>query len=204
MATTAMASSRSSIDQKLLNGPKEPTDENLLYPQISRLDLRPEDGAHTVLPLLGVPVVGFATQRRASSPAAAAATVEHGGHDESGPPNNPRAMRNYVGSSAKKAEGCVPESRQMTRIVDITTESKPGAIAGWTVPDTEELCNRGGRFGPHSANENFTPIYHNRVMFVCALRRRRACRRYSRSVQSEGNRVFHSGSDQQYQQAVHR
>ena len=34
------------------------------------------------------------------------------------------------------------------------------------MPDTEELCNRGGRFGPHAANENFTPIYRNRVMFV--------------------------------------
>jgi len=151
---------------KLLNGPKEPTDANLLYPQISRLDLRPEDGAHTVLPLLGVPVVGFATQRRASSPAAAAATVEHGGHDESGPPSNPRTMRNYVAVIGEESGGMCSGERQMTRIVDITTESKPGAIAGWTVPDTEELCNRGGRFGPHAANENFTPIYHNRVMFV--------------------------------------
>ena len=40
--------------EKLLRGPKEPTPENLLYPQIGRLDLRPDAGAHTAFPVLGV------------------------------------------------------------------------------------------------------------------------------------------------------
>jgi len=40
---------------KLLNGPKEPTNENLLYPQVGRLDLPPMNGAHTTLPLLACP-----------------------------------------------------------------------------------------------------------------------------------------------------
>ena len=151
---------------KLLNGPKEPTEANLLSPQISRLDLRPEDGAHTVLPLLGMPVAEFATQRRPSSPSAVAATVEHGGHDESAPLKNAQSTRNYVAVIGEESGGMCSGERQMTRIVDITTETKPGAIAGWTVPDTAELCGRGGRFGPHAANENFTPIYHNRVLFV--------------------------------------
>src|SRR5437879_367268 len=31
---------------KLLNGPKEPTDANLLYPQIARVDLPPDAGSH--------------------------------------------------------------------------------------------------------------------------------------------------------------
>ena len=38
--------------EKLLNGPKEPTNQNLLYPQIGRLDLPPNVGAHTVFPVL--------------------------------------------------------------------------------------------------------------------------------------------------------
>src|SRR5471030_823493 len=46
--------------QKLLNGTKEPTNENLLYPQVGRLDLPPNVGAHTVFPVLGVEVPEFA------------------------------------------------------------------------------------------------------------------------------------------------
>ena len=42
--------------QKLLTGPKEPTDANLIYPQISRLDLPPEVGAHSAVPLIGVKI----------------------------------------------------------------------------------------------------------------------------------------------------
>ncbi len=39
--------------EKLLNGPKEPTDQNLVYPQITRLDLPPDIGAHTAFRSLG-------------------------------------------------------------------------------------------------------------------------------------------------------
>ena len=45
--------------EKLLNGPKEPTPENLRYPVITQIDLPPESGAHTSLPLLGMPMPEF-------------------------------------------------------------------------------------------------------------------------------------------------
>jgi len=45
--------------EKLLNGPKEPTPENLLYPQIARFELGPFSGAHTTLPVLGMDVAQF-------------------------------------------------------------------------------------------------------------------------------------------------
>ena len=38
--------------EKLLNGPKEPTDENLRYPIVSRLDFPEDVGAHNAFPLL--------------------------------------------------------------------------------------------------------------------------------------------------------
>ena len=42
----------------------------------------------------------------------------------------------------------------------------PGA-ATWTVPEASgSFCGRGGRFGTHSSNENFTPIYYKRVLFI--------------------------------------
>ena len=49
--------------EKLLNGPKEPTDANLLYPQIARVDLPPDAGAHTAFPLLGMTLPEFAKQK---------------------------------------------------------------------------------------------------------------------------------------------
>jgi len=37
----------------------------------------------------------------------------------------------------------------------------------WTVPEASgQFCARGGRFGTHSSNENFTPIYYKRVLFL--------------------------------------
>ncbi len=59
------------------------------------------------------------------------------------------------------------EYRQMMRIFDITTESKPMGVSTWTVPeDSGNFCSAGGRFGTHSINENMTPIFYNRVVFV--------------------------------------
>jgi hypothetical protein len=55
----------------------------------------------------------------------------------------------------------------MVRMLDISTESRPFGTATWTVPETSgQFCGRGGRFGTHSSNENFTPIYYNRVLFI--------------------------------------
>ena len=42
--------------EKLLNGPKEPTDENLRYPMIARVDLPEDMGAHNVVPMLRMPL----------------------------------------------------------------------------------------------------------------------------------------------------
>jgi hypothetical protein len=55
----------------------------------------------------------------------------------------------------------------MLRVVDITTEDKPFGIASWTVPEASgNFCSRGGRFGTHSTNENFTPLYYKKIIFV--------------------------------------
>ncbi len=127
--------------KKLLNGPKEPTDENLLYPQVARLDLPPDAGAHTAFPLLGVDVAEFSKNK------------------------NGKVRDCVVISGEAMANECL-ESRQMIRIVDITTESKPFGVSSWTVPEASgNFCDRGGRFGTHSSNESFTSIYYKRVMF---------------------------------------
>ncbi len=127
--------------EKLLSGDKEPTPENLLYPQIGRLDMSPLVGAHTVFPVLGVPVAEFA-------------------HDKLG------RTRDFVVITDEAIANECQEARQMVWFVDVTDEKRPMVVSSWTVPEASgDFCTRGGRFGTHSSNESFTPIYYKRLMF---------------------------------------
>ena len=129
--------------EKLLKGPTEPTEANLLYPQISRMDLPPNVGAHNVFPLLGMPIAEFAKEK-----------------------DNVRDMLVIVDEATGR--DCATAARAMMWIADITTETRPFGVANWTVPEASgNYCGRGaGRFGTHATHENFTPIYYKRVMFV--------------------------------------
>ncbi len=127
---------------KLLNGPKEPTEENLKYPMISRMDLPPDVGAHNILPMLQMQLPEFAKQKSGK-------------------------VKDFALLVGETTPNECQESRQMARIFDITTESKPVGVSTWTVPeDSGNFCTAGGRFGTHSSNENMTPIYYNRVVFI--------------------------------------
>jgi len=126
--------------EKLIKGPKEPTNENLLYPQVSRLDMPPDAGAHTVFPLLGVEIAEFA-------------------RDGAG------RVRDFVVIVNESLANDCQEARQMAWFVDITTETRPFGAATWTVPEASGgFCSRGGRFGTHSSNESFAPVYYKRIV----------------------------------------
>jgi hypothetical protein len=151
--------------EKLLNGPKEPTEANLLYPQVARIDLPPDMGAHTAFPLLGMELPEFSKQRPRPATAAEAG-VEHS-HDGPPAPNRAQGHRDFIAAVGEALANECLENRQMVRMIDITTESKPVGVASWTVPESSgNFCGRGGRFGTHSSNENFTPIYYGRVLFL--------------------------------------
>jgi len=127
--------------EKLLKGPKEPTEANLLYPQVGRIDPQPDTGSHTAFPLLDVEVSEFARHRDGK-------------------------RRDFVVITNESTANECLEARQMVWIADITTESKPFGVSNWTVPESSgDFCSRGGRFGAHASNEAFTSIYHKRVMF---------------------------------------
>src|SRR5207247_217992 len=79
--------------EKLLKEPKEPTQANLVYPQVARLDLPPDAGAHTTFPLLGMQLGEFARQKLRPG-SAAAAGVDHD-HDEAAP-DRTQASRDFV------------------------------------------------------------------------------------------------------------
>ena len=151
--------------QKLLNGPKEPTDANLLYPQIARLDLPPDAGAHTTFPLLGMTLPEFAKQKLPANSPVAAGAHEHGDSVPLGAAA--QAHRDFIAVVSESLANECAEPRQMVRMIDVTFESAPVGVSTWTVPEASgNFCGRGGRFGSHSSHENTTPIYYGRVLFV--------------------------------------
>ena len=126
---------------KLLNGPKEPTPDNLRYPEVSRLTLMPTNGAHTVFPLLGVEMPEYAK-------------------DKGGSP------RDFVVITNEAIQKECLEFRQQVWIADITNEKFPMGVSTFTVPEKSgNFCARGGRSGSHSSNEAVTSVYHKRIMF---------------------------------------
>ena len=120
----------------------EPTDENLNYPVITTTFTGPRLGAHTALPVLGIDVEEFADNTEGGT----------------------RDMLLVVGESLRN--DCT-ENRQMMYMVDITDETKPWPVANFQVPEESgNFCERGGRFGTHSSNENMGPIYYKRIVFL--------------------------------------
>jgi hypothetical protein len=114
----------------------------LSYPEIGRLVLPPSTGAHTAFPLLKMNVAEFARDSQ-------------GGE------------RDFVAVVDESLVNECQEARQMLWIADITAEARPFGVSSFTVPEASgNFCSRGGRFGTHSSNESFTPIYYNRILFL--------------------------------------
>jgi hypothetical protein len=128
--------------EKLLNGPKEPTPENLRYPEVGQLDMLPINGAHTTLPLMKMPIAEFA-------------------HEKLG------QTRDIVMIVDEEILNECQEPRQMVWFADVTIETRPMIISSYTASETSgNFCQRGGRFGSHSSNEFIPPMYDKKLVFV--------------------------------------
>jgi hypothetical protein len=127
--------------EKLLNGAKDPTPDNLLYPQVARLDMPAMHGAHTTFPMLAHNVPEFEK-------------------------NLLGKKRDFLVVTNEAIQKECLEGRQMVWFLDMTNEKKMFGVSSWTVPEKSgDFCSRGGRFGTHSSNENMTDVYLGRVMF---------------------------------------
>ena len=127
--------------EKLLNGAKDPTPENLLYPQVTRVDMPTMHGAHTTFPMMGVKVPEFSK-------------------------NLLGATRDFIVVTNEAIQKECLEGRQMVWIVDATNEKRAFGVANWGIPEKGgNYCAKGGRFGTHSSNENMTDIYYRKIMF---------------------------------------
>ena len=129
--------------QKLLEGPAEPTPENMKAPEIGRLEL-PLTGAHTVFPLLKMPIAEFKNDKFGAT----------------------RDIVMIVNESLinECQEG---EARQMVWFADVTIERRPMIISNYTVKEASgDFCSRGGRFGSHSSNESTAPVFNRKLAFI--------------------------------------
>jgi len=127
---------------KLLHGPKEPTPENLRAPVVGELAMTPWNGAHTVFPMLKMPIAGFAKDKEG-------------------------ATRDIVMIVDEQIRNECEEPRQMAWFVDVTIETHPMVISNFQVPEASgHFCDRGGRFGTHSSNEDMSPVFYKKVVFL--------------------------------------
>jgi hypothetical protein len=128
--------------EKLLNGPKEPTPENLSYPEVSKLEMSAWYGAHTTFPMLQMPVAEFAK-------------------DKDG------ALRDIVMIVDEQIRNECQEARQMVWFADVTLEKTPTIVSTFQVPEESgHFCDRGGRFGPHASNESMDPVFYKKVAMI--------------------------------------
>jgi len=128
--------------EKLLNGPKEPTPENLAFPEVGRLVMTPWNGAHTVFPMPKMPIAEFAKDKEGSA-------------------------RDIVMIVDEQIRNECEEPRQMAWFVDVTIEAHPMVVSNFQVPEASgNFCERGGRFGTHASNESMAPVFYKKIAFL--------------------------------------
>src|SRR5262249_14189469 len=128
--------------QKLLTGPREPTAANLNFSEIARLNLSPNWGGHTAFPVLGLTIADWAA-------------------------NTQGKTRDFSVLVSEATGNECREFRHVTFMIDITTETRPQSVATFQVPESKGgFCRRGGRFGPHSSNESFAPVFYGKMVFI--------------------------------------
>ena len=127
---------------KLLHGPKEPTAESLLYPEVGRLVMTPFNGVHTTFPMPKMPIADFAKDSIGSE-------------------------RDIVLIVDEQIRNECQEPRQLAWFVDVTIEAHPMVISNFQVPaESGHFCSRGGRFGTHASNESMAPIFYKKIAFL--------------------------------------
>ena len=128
--------------EKLLKGPKEPTPENLRYPVVGQLDMLPFNGAHTVFPMLKMPLAEFAKDKDGK-------------------------LRDIIMIVDEQILNECQEARQLVFFVDVTIETRPMVVSNFMVPEASgNFCQRGGRFGSHSSNESMAPVFYKKMAFI--------------------------------------
>ena len=142
--------------------PDNPTDDQLLSAQVGRMDMSPDQGGHTSMPVFGVAPKSL----QCSSSAC---------------PGTPSPDVRDIVLLSSEAGNC--NSQHWSFVVDVSTENSIGVRQDpwqgpmvlstlWVNPHSGEnfprgnYCLRGQRFGTHSSEENFRNPYYGRLTFT--------------------------------------
>ena len=142
--------------QKLLSGctlptaspncAQSPTQAELLYPQVGFVTMNPDNGGHSAMPILGVPMW----------------QEQHNYADGSWQKKNLLII-----SSESTANNCLGQAPHEAWILDITNDATPWPIATLNVPQYPgDFCRKGARFGAHAVTEAIYPPYYGKIIGV--------------------------------------
>jgi hypothetical protein len=124
-----------------------PTEEDLLYPQISYITMNPLEGAHNATPIFGVPI------------------PEEQQNYLNGKPQTWNI--DIVTSEAMGPLACLGEAPHDAYLMDITNIQTPWPISTLNVPQFPgDFCHRSARFGAHHTNWEIYAPYYGRLAFV--------------------------------------
>lgn len=144
--------------------PDRPTEADLLAPQTARLDMSPDQGGHTSMPVFGLVPKSYQDFTEFKT-------------------------RDIVLLASEATANLCQEAPHWSFVVDVTVENSKTAPPGtrlepnpwqgpmvlstmWVDPRAGEkfprgnYCKRGARYGVHSSEENFHNPYYGRVTFL--------------------------------------
>jgi hypothetical protein len=123
-----------------------PTQAEMLYPQVGVIAMNRENGGHSAMPVLGVPMP---------------AEQAHYGD------GSPQKKNLLIVSSESTANNCFGQAVHEAWILDITDEAAPWPISTLNVPQSPgDFCNKGARLGAHAVTEAIYPPYYGKIIGV--------------------------------------
>lgn len=138
------------VDRDKLLGKKNftdglnPTEQELLAPQVGRIDMSPDNGGHTAFPVFGIIVPQHANFTKFKT-------------------------RDILVTVSESTGNQCTEAPHFAYLLDITSEARPWPISTLEVKDssgTPNYCSRGARFGAHGSNESFYAPYYGKLIFI--------------------------------------
>ena len=133
------------VDRSKLLDPTIPATD-FTTAEIGHWVMNPDNGAHTSFPIGLITVPDFVTDT---------------GHDIG------TVREVVVVTSEATANFCANQVRHLTFLVDVTDPGRPQSVSTYQVSAASgHFCDRGGRFGPHSTNEEFGPPFFQKIVFT--------------------------------------
>lgn len=141
---------------KLLNGcavsadptdcPNNPSQADLLYPQISYITMNPNQGGHTNIPIFGVPI-----------------PEEQQNYLD----GTPQRWDLLAITSEDTTNDCFGQPWKNPFLLDITNDSAPWPISTLAIGQFPgDFCAKGSRFGDHELNREIYAPYYGRLVIV--------------------------------------